>query len=206
MPPPRGGFAPCSLPGHSSLKRVDKSPQAGMQIRQQIDHLFIAESPCKARHHSFAGKDHPAHFRICCRCATRQRGPFEHAMQIRRHFLQRKIIVLMAMRAPRRIEVLTFSLLRGELWHGMASFQHGAGKCNSGGEKHCACTYERAQPAVSMPSVQTVRSHNPSSPPGRTPSHNRRGGSGTSNSMRAPIHRYPAPAYVPKPEHCPGSE
>ncbi len=52
---------------------------------------------------------------ICRRLTVRQHLMVEEAMQIRRHFLQVQIVLLMAMSATGVVHVLSFSLLRRQI-------------------------------------------------------------------------------------------
>ena len=123
------GFFGC----HSNLKytvtRVDcehdavaaspamYSAQPGMQIGQQRAHLFLGEAAGKATA-SFPCL--PAH---SCRTAASVAGAplgrvvaIEDAVQVRRNFLEREVIVFVAMGAAHLVKVLPFRLLRSERW------------------------------------------------------------------------------------------
>ena len=83
-----------------------------MKIYKQIRHLLLGKPPREARHESLSGQDHPPHFRVRRGRAAWQGRPFENCMEIWGNFLEREVIVLVAMRAADGIEMLTLSLLR----------------------------------------------------------------------------------------------
>jgi hypothetical protein len=95
--------------------------QAGMQISKKSGHLIVCESPGKGRHHSLASQDNSSNFFVRNWCAARKRRMCKYPVQIRRNFLQAEIVVLVAMCAAHRIEMLPFRLLRGECRRYMAA-------------------------------------------------------------------------------------
>lgn len=88
--------------------------QSGVQISQERAHLLVVKASGKRRHHSLPGEDDPLHCIVGCGCSTGQRRSRKDAVQIGRNFFQGEIVVLVAMRAPHRVEMLPCRLLGGE--------------------------------------------------------------------------------------------
>jgi len=86
-----------------------------MQVSQQRRHLRVVEASGKPRHQSPTHQNILPHRRVRSWYAAWQRLVLEHAMQVRRNFLQCHVIVLVAMRAPHLVKVLPFRFLRGQL-------------------------------------------------------------------------------------------
>jgi len=84
-----------------------------MKVSQKRGHLRVVEAPCKPRHQSPAHKDILPNRGVRCWNTAGQRFMIKDAVQIRRNFLQGKVILLMAMRAPHLVKVLPFRFLRG---------------------------------------------------------------------------------------------
>ncbi len=90
------------------------SPQPGVQIGQQSCHLLSRKATRKRRHHSLARQDHALHISVARRGSAGQSRVLKDRMQIGRDFLERQIVVLVAMGAANVVKVLPFELLVGE--------------------------------------------------------------------------------------------
>lgn len=93
---------------------LGRSAQTGMKIGQQGGHLLVREPAGKGGHHPLPGKDHALHFGIGGRGSTGQRGAGKDAMKVGRDFLQVQVVILVAVGAADRVEVLPFRLLSGK--------------------------------------------------------------------------------------------
>ena len=85
-----------------------------MKVSQQRGHLLLGESSREPRHQSPAGKNILPYRGIRRWNAAGQCLAFKEPMQIWRNFLQRQIVLLVAMRAAHLVEVLAFRLLLRE--------------------------------------------------------------------------------------------
>ena len=81
-----------------------------MQIRQQRRHLLIREPSGESRHQAAAIQHIRSHSGIRCRNAARQRLVFKETTQIGWDFLERKIIILVAMSTTHVVEMRPFRL------------------------------------------------------------------------------------------------
>ena len=84
------------------------SAQPGMQIGQQRGHLLLGEAAGETRHHSLPCQHILPHRFIRGRNSAGQCLAVKEAVQVRRDFLQRQIVVLMAMGATNLVEMLAF--------------------------------------------------------------------------------------------------
>ena len=105
-----------------------------MQISQQRCHLLLGKPPRKTRHLPFPHQHQPPHLGIRSRRTTRQLLPDHRPMNIRRRRFQSQVVLLMAMRTPHRIQVLTLDLLRGKRRPATAS---GKQKGQPSRKQHC---------------------------------------------------------------------
>ena len=94
-----------------------------MKVCQQRGHLLVIESSGKTRHHPLPGKYVLPHRRVRCWDAAGQSVLIEEPMQIRRHFLQGQIVILVAMGAAHMVKMLAFQLFRGQLRSRMTARQ-----------------------------------------------------------------------------------
>lgn len=100
-----------------------------MQISQERGHLRVIEPAFKCGHHSLPIKHNLADLRVGGRCATREFELVEDAVEIGRYLLQRKIVVLVTMRASPLVKMLPCRLLRRELRNAMATRQAKSPAC-----------------------------------------------------------------------------
>jgi hypothetical protein len=124
-----------------------------MQIREQIAHLLLRESSRKRRHHALTRKHHAAHFRIVRRNPARQCSTLENPMQVRRNFLEIQVVLLVAMRAPARVQMFALCLLVRKLRCGMAP-QKQKCRCHSGRKHRSPASAANSE---SIPSTQPDR-------------------------------------------------
>jgi len=92
-----------------------------MQVGDEIAHLLVVESSCEPGHHAAAVQDIEPHSRVRGGNATGKCWVIEDAVQVRRSFLERQIVFLMAVSAAHLVEVLPRCLLRGQLGLGMTA-------------------------------------------------------------------------------------
>src|ERR1035437_8927697 len=92
-----------------------------MKVDQQRHHLLAGEAAGKAGHHSLPCQHILAHGGVGCGNPTGQRFTVEDAVQVRRDFLERQVVVLVTMGATSLVKVLAFGLLRGKCRCSMAA-------------------------------------------------------------------------------------
>ena len=118
----------------ADLTSLRASLQAGMQIGEQGLHLCLVEATGKRGHHALARQNDLSDSIVRRRNSAGKRAPAKDPMQVRRNLLEGEVIVLVAMGAPHRVQVLPFLLLGGE---GSRSFtpRH-QGRQSGRSEKH----------------------------------------------------------------------
>jgi len=99
------------MSSNSDLARR-RSAQAGMEICQQRRHLLFVKPASKTGHQSPAVEDVEPNGCFGCRNAAGQRLVLKYIVQVRRNFLEREVVVLMAMGAANLVKMLPFCLLR----------------------------------------------------------------------------------------------
>lgn len=102
-----------------------RSADTGVQVGQEGCHLLVGEASRECRHHSLPVQDYVCDFSVGCGGAAEELGATKQAVQIRRNLLQGEIVIAVTVRATDFVEVLAFSLLRGERWSGVAGVHGG---------------------------------------------------------------------------------
>ncbi len=82
-----------------------------MQVGEQCSHLFPRKAAGERRHHSFPRQYSACDVIVGSGNAAWQRGVFENAVEVWRYFLQRQVVVFVAVSAASGVELLPCCLL-----------------------------------------------------------------------------------------------
>ena len=85
-----------------------------MQVSQQSGHLLFVESACKAGHHAATLQHILSDGLVGYRDAAGEGLLVEQPVQVGWNFLQRQVVILIAMGAAHIVEILPFGLLWSE--------------------------------------------------------------------------------------------